>query len=196
LDTLQSETIPESVDKGKKRSGVVKFLVDILETLIWAVVLFVLINLVSARVRVDGGSMMPTLTNGELVIVNKLIYRLGEPKRGDIIVFYFPVDPSQEFIKRVIGLPGDQVSIHKGVITINGQRLEEAYLSVNTSYEGDWTVAEGQLFVLGDNRNNSLDSRNWGTVPMDYVIGKAFFIYWPLNTLGIVEHGSPALLTP
>jgi signal peptidase I len=196
VDTYPSETIAEPVEKKKKQSGVVKFLVDILETLIWAVVLFVLINLVSARVRVDGGSMMPTLTNGELVIVNKLVYHLGEPERGDIIVFYFPVDPSQEFIKRVIGLPGDQVSIHKGAISINGQRLDEPYLSVNTSYDGDWSVAEGQLFVLGDNRNNSLDSHNWGTVPMDYVIGKALFIYWPFNTLGIIEHGSPALLTP
>jgi signal peptidase I len=196
VDTYPSETIAEPVEKKKKKSGVVKFLVDILETLIWAVVLFVLINLVSARVRVDGGSMMPTLTNGELVIVNKLVYHLGEPERGDIIVFYFPVDPSQEFIKRVIGLPGDQVSIHKGAININGQRLDEPYLSVNTSYDGDWTVAEGQLFVLGDNRNNSLDSHNWGTVPMDYVIGKALFIYWPLNTLGIIEHASPALVTP
>lgn len=196
MDTYKSETIAEPVEKRKQQSGVVKFLVDVLETLIWAVVLFVLINLVSARVRVDGGSMMPTLTNGELVIVNKLGYRLGEPERGDIIVFYFPVDPSQEFIKRVIGLPGDQVSIHKGTISINGQRLEEPYLSVNTSYDGDWTVAEEQLFVLGDNRNNSLDSHNWGTVPMDYVIGKALFIYWPLNTLGVIEHGSPALVTP
>jgi signal peptidase I len=175
---------------------VVKFLVDILETLIWAVVLFVLINLVSARVRVDGTSMLPTLTNGELVIVNKLVYRLSEPARGDIIVFYFPVDPSQEFIKRVVGLPGDQVSIHKGAISINGQQLEEPYLTVTTNYDGDWTVAEEQLFVLGDNRNNSLDSHNWGTVPMDYVIGKALFIYWPFNALGIIEHGEAQLVAP
>lgn len=196
MDTTQSETIPETVDKGKKRSGVVKFLVDILETLIWAVVLFVLINLVSARVRVDGTSMLPTLTNGELVIVNKLVYRLSEPARGDIIVFYFPVDPSQEFIKRVVGLPGDQVSIHKGAISINGQQLEEPYLTVTTNYDGDWTVAEEQLFVLGDNRNNSLDSHNWGTVPMDYVIGKALFIYWPFNALGIIEHGEAQLVAP
>ena len=196
MDTHQPETIVEPVEKKKQQPGVVKFLVDVLETLIWAVVLFVLINLVSARIRVDGGSMLPTLTNGELVIVNKLVYRLGEPKRGDIIVFYFPVDPSQEFIKRVIGLPGDQVSIHKGTVTINGQRLEEPYLSVYTNYDGDWTVGEGQLFVLGDNRNNSLDSHNWGTVPMDYVIGKASFIYWPFDNLGIVEHGSPVLAAP
>jgi len=196
VDTLQAETIPDAMDKGKRRSGLMKALVDILETLIWAVVLFVLINLVTARVRVDGSSMLPTLTNEERVIVNKLAYRLGEPERGDIIVFYFPVDPSQEFIKRVIGLPGDQVSIHKGDILINGQRLEEPYLDARIRYEGDWTVAEGQLFVLGDNRNNSLDSHNWGTVPFDYVIGKALFIYWPFNTLGMVEHGSPQLVVP
>jgi signal peptidase I len=196
VDTLQAETIPDAMDKGKRRSGLMKALVDILETLIWAVVLFVLINLVTARVRVDGSSMLPTLTNGERAIVNKLAYRLGKPERGDIIVFYFPVDPSQEFIKRVIGLPGDQVSIHKGVILINGQRLEEPYLDARIRYEGDWTVADGQLFVLGDNRNNSLDSHNWGTVPFDYVIGKALFIYWPFNTLGVVEHGLPQLVAP
>ena len=196
MNTLQSETAPALVEKGKKRSGVVKFLIDVLETLIWAVLLFVLINLVSARVRVDGASMLPTLTNGELVIVNKLAYRLGEPSRGDIIVFHFPVDPSQEFIKRVIGLPGDQVSIHKGAILINGQRLEEPYLPVTTNYDGDWTVGDDQLFVLGDNRNNSLDSHNWGTVPMDYVIGKALFIYWPLNSLGIITHAEPQLVAP
>ncbi len=196
MNTLQSETAPALVEKGKKRSGMVKFLVDVLETLIWAVLLFVLINLVSARVRVDGASMLPTLTNGELVIVNKLAYRLGEPSRGDIIVFHFPVDPSQEFIKRVIGLPGDQVSIHKGAILINGQRLDEPYLPVTTNYDGDWTVGEDQLFVLGDNRNNSLDSHNWGTVPMDYVIGKALFIYWPFNSLGIITHGEPQLVAP
>jgi len=183
-------------DKSKKRSGAVKFLVDILETIIWAVLLYVLITLVSERVRVDGASMLPTLNNGELVIVNKLAYRLGEPARGDIIVFYFPVDPSQEFIKRVIGLPGDQVSIHKGTILINGQRMEEPYLSVMPKYDGDWTVADGQLFVLGDNRNNSLDSHNWGTVPMDYVIGKALFIYWPFSSLRVVTHGEPQLVAP
>lgn len=193
---MQSETVPAAVEKGKKRSGVAKLLVDVLETIIWAVLLFVLINLISARVRVDGASMFPTLTNGELVIVNKLAYRLGEPARGDVLVFYYPVDPSQEFIKRVVGLPGDQVSIHKGTILINGQRLEEPYIPVTVNYDGDWTVGADQLFVLGDNRNNSLDSHNWGMVPMEYVIGKALFKYWPLNSLGIIAHGEPRLVAP
>lgn len=196
MDTLRSKSLQEPVEKEKKQPGLVKFLVEILETVLWAVVIFVLINLVSTRIRVDGASMEPTLTNGELVIVNKLSYRLGEPARGDIIVFHFPVDPSKEFIKRVVGLPGDQVSIHDGVIFINGQRLEEPYISIDTNYLGEWTVEQDQLFVLGDNRNNSLDSHNWGTVPMDYVIGKALFIYWPLNALSVIQHGAPELGMP
>lgn len=196
MESLQSESLPKQVEKKKSQSGAIKFVVDILETLLWAVVLFVLINLVSARIRVDGASMQPTLVNGELVIVNKLAFRLGEPERGDIIVFHFPIDPSQEFIKRVVGLPGDQISIHDGAIYVNGQQLQEPYLSVKPNYWGDWDVAEDTLFVLGDNRNNSLDSHNWGTVPMDYVIGKALFIYWPLSNLGIIQHSEPQLVTP
>lgn len=191
MDTTQSESLPEGRTNGKYLSPVVKFLVDILETLLWAAALFILVNLVSARVRVDGASMEPTLINGELVIVNKLAYRLGEPARGDIIVFHFPVDPTQEFIKRVIGLPGDAVSIRDGSIFVNGQQLNEPYISVSTDYLGEWVVAEDQLFVLGDNRNHSLDSHNWGTVPMDYVIGKALFIYWPLSSLGVIPHDTP-----
>ena len=193
MQSLESEALPE---KGKKRSGAVKFLVEILETLLWVVLLYVLISLVSARIRVDGNSMEPNFSNGELVLINKLAYRLGEPERGDIIVFHYPVDPSQEFIKRVVGLPGDQVHIEKGSIYINGLLLEEPYISYRFDYWGDWTVEEGQLFVLGDNRNNSLDSHNWGTVPLDYVIGKALFVYWPFNVLGLVEHGEPQLGQP
>jgi len=196
VESLQSESLPETAQKEKGRSGVIKFLVDILETVLWAVALFVLINLVSARVRVDGDSMKPTLFNGELAIVSKLAYRLGEPARGDIIVFHFPIDPTQEFIKRVIGLPGDAVSIHDGAIYVNGLQLQEPYLDIKPDYWGDWTVAEDALFVLGDNRNNSLDSHNWGTVPMEYVIGKALFVYWPFSNLGIIQHSEPQLVTP
>jgi signal peptidase I len=196
LDTLQPEPLPEPIEKGKSSVSVGKFVIDILETLIWAMIIFIAINAVSTRIRVDGGSMEPTLFNGELVIVNKLAYRLGVPARGDIIVFHYPRDPSQEFIKRVVGLPGDQVNITDGHIYVNGQRLEEPYISISPNYLGNWSVLENQLFVLGDNRNNSLDSHNWGTVPMDYVIGKALFIYWPLSTLGVVPHREPQLVAP
>jgi signal peptidase I len=196
LDTLQSDVLPETIEKGKNQSSPVKFLIDVLETLIWAVIIFVAINAISARIRVDGASMEPTLHNGELIIINKLSYRLGDPQRGDIIVFHYPRDPSQEFIKRVVGLPGDQVTITDGNIYVNGQRLEEPYISISPNYLGSWVVPEGQLFVLGDNRNNSRDSHEWGTLPMEYVIGKALFIYWPINTVGIVRHGTPQLVAP
>ncbi|MCU0485700.1 MAG: signal peptidase I [Anaerolineales bacterium] len=154
-------------------------LVDILETLILALVLFFAINLVTARIRVDGQSMEPTLATGQLVLVNKLAYRLGEPAIGDIVVFYFPRDPQQEYIKRLIGLPGDQVKIENGAVYVNGQALDEPYLAIHPAYTGNWTVPEGQIFVLGDNRNNSSDSHRWGTVPMEYIVGKAVVVYWP-----------------
>lgn len=154
-------------------------MVDILETLVLALILFYAINLTTARIRVDGQSMEPTLSTGQLVVVNKLAYRLGEPTIGDIVVFYFPRDPDQEYIKRLIGLPGDQVKIEDGTVYVNGQALDEPYLAIHPNYTGSWTVPSNQVFVLGDNRNNSSDSHRWGTVPLDYIVGKALVVYWP-----------------
>jgi signal peptidase I len=188
LDTSQPEVIPDQSEQKESRSGFLTFVVDILETLVLSVVLFVSINALSARIRVDGASMEPSLFSGEYVIVSKLSYRLGRPQRGDIIVFHFPRDPKEEYIKRVIGLPGDQVVISDGFVYVNGQRLDEVYLRAKPNYSGNWTVPEGQLFVLGDNRNNSSDSHNWGTVPMDYVVGKAVLVYWPPPAWGLIEH--------
>jgi signal peptidase I len=146
------------------------------------------INLISARNRVDGASMEPTLVSGEYVVVNRLSYRLGSPQRGDIIVFHPPVNPEEEYIKRVIGLPGDEVEVKDGMVYVNGQPLQESYLNVKTNYAGTWNVPQDQLFVLGDNRINSSDSRNWGTVPMNYVVGKAVLVYWPPPDWGLVDH--------
>jgi signal peptidase I len=188
LDTSQPEVVPDQSEQKESRSGFLTFVVDILETLVLSVVLFVSINALSARIRVDGASMEPSLFSGEYVIVSKLSYHLGKPQRGDIIVFHFPRDPKEEYIKRVIGLPGDQVVISDGFVYVNGQRLDEVYLRAKPNYSGNWTVPEGQLFVLGDNRNNSSDSHNWGTVPMDYVVGKAVLVYWPPPAWGLIEH--------
>jgi signal peptidase I len=187
LSTYQTEVELEST-QPKKRSGFLRFLLDVLETLVLSVVLFVGINAVSARIRVDGESMVPTLTSGEYVIVSRLSYRIGTPQRGDIIVFHFPRDPKEEYIKRVIGLPGDEVQVMNGQVYINGQPLNESYLDVKMNYTGTWRVPAGQLFVLGDNRNNSSDSHDWGTVPMDYVVGKAILVYWPPLDWGLVGH--------
>jgi len=182
------EYAPEPSQREEKRSGFMRFMVDVLETLVLSVVLFVSINLISARIRVDGASMEPTLVSGEYVIVNRLSYRLGNPRQGDIIVFHYPVNPEEEFIKRVIGLPGDQIEVKNGSVYVNGQILEENYLRARTNYLGTWTVPEGNLFVLGDNRNNSSDSHDWGTVPMEYVVGKAVLVYWPPPAWGLIDH--------
>lgn len=188
MNTNQSGLVPELSKPKGKRTGFLNFLVDVLETLILSVVLFVSINVISARIRVDGASMEPTLVSGEYVIVSRLSYRLGSPQRGDIIVFHFPRDPNEEYIKRIIGLPGDVVAVNGGSVYVNGQQLDETYLKVKTNYIGTWEVPAGQLFVLGDNRNNSSDSHDWGTVPMDYVVGKALLVYWPPPSWGLIDH--------
>jgi len=132
--------------------------------------------------------MLPTMVSGEYVVINRLSYRFGSPLPGDIIVFHYPRNPSEEYIKRVIGLPGDIVEVKNGAVYVNGQPLVENYLSVKMDYTGKWEVPAGQLFVLGDNRNNSSDSHDWGTVPMDYVIGKAVLVYWPPPSWGLINH--------
>lgn len=188
---------PEEQETGEKKgSGIWRFMLDLLETVVLSVLLFLAINAVSARIRVDGFSMEPTLRNGEFVIVNKLAYRFGEPQIGDVIVFHYPRDPEQEYIKRVIGLAGDQVRISNGQVFVDGQPIEEPYISAPPRYESDWVVPEDSLFVLGDNRNNSSDSHNWGPVPMQNVIGKAFFVYWPPEQWGLIEHLSAASAAP
>jgi signal peptidase I len=196
LQQFHSDSVPEYSQADNKRPGFLRFLLDVVETLILSVILFAAINAVSARIRVDGASMEPTLKSGEFVIVNKLAYMIGKPQVGDVIVFHYPRDPSQEYIKRVIGLPGDQVSVRAGRVYLNGQPLEEDYIAANPVYEAGLTVPPGGLFVLGDNRNNSSDSHNWGTVPLNYVVGKALFVYWPPTEWGMLEQPSTASAAP
>ena len=186
METTQPETQAQPVTE--QPSNWKRFVLDILETLILAVVLYFGINAVSARVRVDGFSMNPTLQNGEYILVNKLAYKTGKPVRGDIVVFIFPINPQEDLIKRVIGLPGESVSIHNGVVKVNGLALTEPYIANPPAYEGDWTVPEGQLFVLGDNRNDSRDSHQWGLLPIENVIGKAVLIYWPPPEWELINH--------
>ncbi|NOY97663.1 MAG: signal peptidase I [Chloroflexi bacterium] len=163
-------------------------MLDLLETILLSVVLFLGINAISARVRVDGFSMRPTLENGEYVLVNKLAYKANLPRHGDIIVFHFPMDPNQDFIKRVIGRPGDEVKIEAGQVIVNGETLDEPYIAAAPRYTGDWLVPDGYLFVLGDNRNDSSDSHSWGLVPMENVIGKAILVYWPPPEWNVIDH--------
>lgn len=165
-----------------------QIVLDIVETVVLALVLFLGINAVSARVRVDGFSMNPTLLDGEFVLVNRLAYRTGDMQRGDIIVFRSTTSPDLDLIKRIIGLPGDIISVQNGQVIINSQVLSEPYIAAAPNYNGQWQVPEGNLFVLGDNRNDSSDSHQWGLLPFDNIVGKAIIIYWPPPDWNIIEH--------
>jgi signal peptidase I len=181
--------VPEEVqipEQEKMNWG--RFALDIIETLVLAVILFLGINAVSARVRVDGFSMIPTLKDGEFVLVSKLNYKFGDVERGDIIVFHYPMDPEQELIKRVIGLPGDTIDVQNGTVSVNGQILDEPYIEAAPAYYGNWIVPEDHLFVLGDNRNDSSDSHSWGFLPFEKVVGKAVVIYWPPPLWEVIRH--------
>lgn len=188
---LHSEAAPEPVAQETPRQGFKRFALDLLETLLLSLLLFFAINAISARIRVDGSSMEPTLHNGEFLIVNKLAYKFGSPQIGDVVVFHFPGNPEQEYIKRIIGLPGDNVVIVNGQVRVNDQPLDEPYISAPPAYEDSLTVPAGTLYVLGDNRNNSSDSHSWGPVALDQVVGKAILIYWPPEEWGVVEHVQP-----
>jgi signal peptidase I len=165
-----------------------QFLGEVLQTILIAGLLFIAVNLLTARIRVEGISMEPNLHEGQFVIVSRLAYRWDIPQRGDIIVFHYPLSPDRRFIKRVIGLPGDTVSIQSGKVFVNGQELDEPYLAVEPRYSGEWSINENEVFVLGDNRNNSSDSQNWGSLPIENIIGKAFLIYWPPTEAGVIPH--------
>lgn len=185
---LDNQPQPDPVAEQEQPINWKRFLLDILETLVLAVVLFFGINAVSARVRVDGFSMRPTLQDGEYILINKLAYKLGEPMRGDIVVFVFPMNPEEDLIKRIIGLPGDTISVQGGVLSINGVAIDEPYINAPPAYSGTWQVAEGELYVLGDNRNDSRDSHQWGLLPVENVIGRAVLIYWPPKEWKVIEH--------
>ncbi len=184
---LPLDAEPEPI-ASQSNHPVWRFLLDLLENIVLAVVVFLTINTLTARVRVDGYSMRPTLENGEYVLVNRMAYRFSEPQRGDIIVFHSPLNPREDFIKRIIGLPGDTVEIYDGQVFVNGYAITEPYIQAAPSYRGKWEVPAGHFFVLGDNRNDSSDSHAWGTLDANLVIGKAVLVYWPAEQIKILSH--------
>jgi signal peptidase I len=193
MEEYRSEFITEPQGVVENSKNYLRLILDVLETLFLAGILFLAINIVSARIRVDGSSMEPTLQNGQFVLVNKFAYRLGTPMMGDVIVFHYPRDPEQEYIKRVIGLSGDKIDIVNGQVFVNDQLIQEPYIAASPNYGPEsWIVPNGALFVLGDNRNNSSDSHSWGSVPVEYVIGKAFVIYWPPFQWGLIQSNAAA----
>jgi signal peptidase I len=168
-------------------SGLGGALRELIETLILTLVIFILIRFAVQNFRIEGYSMEPNFHDGQFLIVNKLIYMLRPPERGDVIVFIPPNNTTRDFIKRVIGLPGDRVEIANGKVYVNGEMLDEPYpLNHGTYSASPVTVPPEEYFVLGDNRNNSSDSHSWGTVSAKKIIGKAWIVYWPPQAMGLV----------
>lgn len=174
------------------------WLIDLAETLAIAGAIFFIIYAFLLRpFQVNGSSMYPTFVNGEFVFTNLLSQRFGPLKRGDVIVFKAPPDQSKDYIKRIIGIPGDTVKIQDGNVYLNGKKLDEsAYLSGNVKTQGRGFANEGKdilvspksYFVMGDNRVYSSDSRDWGLVLFDKVIGQSAFVYWPINRMRLVHN--------
>ncbi len=154
-----------------------------------ATAIFIVIFVIQP-VKVEGTSMQPRLVDQERIFVNRFIYRFEDIHRGDVVVFWYPRDTNKSFIKRVVAVPGDLVEILNGVVFVNGSEVKEPYLKPefrdHESFSKTVVPAE-QYFVLGDHRNSSNDSRNWGFVPRGLIYGKAFFVYWPMSRLGVVE---------
>lgn len=161
--------------------------------LVISVILAVLVILFLYQpVKVEGTSMMPSLVDQERIFINKFVYRfgIGDINRGDLVVFWYPGDLSKSYIKRVIGLPGDTVEFDDGMVLVNGKALQEDYVLDeyrDRSSAPPYKVREDEYFVLGDHRSSSNDSRAWGGVPKTHIYGKAVFVYWPLDKVGVLR---------
>lgn len=166
------------------------FLRDTLLTVILTIVIFFVVQATIQVSIVNGSSMEPDLNDGQRIVVNKAVYYLQEPQRGDIIVFHPPHNPrATPFIKRVIGLPGDTVEIKKGIVYINGYPLEEPYIKEEPTYTlSEKNITQNNYFVLGDNRNNTSDSHIWGNVPRPNIVGKAWISIWPPESWGLAPN--------
>lgn len=193
----------QSSPGSNSRSQTIRAVREIVETLLLAALIFFLVRLVVLNFRVDGQSMTPNLENEQMLLVNRNAYEsvdwqgnkfypFDPPERGDIVVFNPPAESDKPYIKRIIGLPGDEVTFNNGQVFVNGVMLDEDYIEDRTRCQRndycDVIVPEGEIFVLGDHRSNSSDSRVFGPVPIESVIGKAWLSYWPISDIGFVPH--------
>ena len=201
---LLAETTPETMSAAIR---------EFIEAVLLALLVFFLIQVSVQNFRVEGSSMEPTLEDAEYLLVNKMVYQkidmqrlaglipfwsvkqpdkrfvFHQPRRGDVIVFRYPLDPQRDFVKRVVGGPGDTVEIRRGTVYVNNVPLDEPYITQEQSSEfmGPRLLRQDEYFVLGDNRGASNDSRDWGPVPMKNIIGKVWVTYWPLSKLGLMS---------
>jgi len=162
---------------------------EIVETIALTLIIFLVIRFAIQSYRVEGISMQPGLQTDEYVMVNKIAYLFHAPERGDVIVFHYPLDTTKDFIKRVIGVPGDTISYDSQTVTVDNVVLNEPYLShaVNPSAVKPFIVPQNDYFVMGDNRPVSDDSRSWGFVPSYDIVGKAVMVYWPFSSWELIN---------
>lgn len=189
-DAAGSAGIRTDVAQPKLSTGR-SFVRELLETVLLIAAIYAFVNLATARFVVDGHSMLPNFDTDQFIIVSRLSYILGEPERGDVVVFHFPEDPERDFIKRIIGLPGEKVTILGGRVYIDEELLDEPYIErfcSRISCDGEWLVGEDEFFVLGDNRSASKDSQDFGPVHRKFLVGRAFVRYWPPEDWALIEH--------
>ncbi len=169
-------------------------LLEITETVLLALLIFFGTRMVVQNFRVDGGSMVPALENGEFLLVNKLAYVAAQPSRGDVVVFRSPAKPDEDLVKRIVGLPNETVEFRDGGVYLDGRRLDEGdyYAGITGSRTGrSLVVPEQAYFVLGDNRGQSIDSRSFGIVPGASIVGQVWLVYWPVGKFGVLPGDTP-----
>ncbi len=167
---------------------------ELFKTILFVVVVTVLFDMAIPRSLVEGSSMQPTFYNDERLVISRINYLINKPERGDVVVFNTldPRKPQDMLIKRIIGLPGETVEIRDGAVYINGDLLDEPYIAEpcrpTLCSDRRWELGDDEYFVMGDNRNHSNDSRAFGAVSYDHIVGMVIFRYWPLNRIGVIHH--------
>lgn len=192
IEARLSAPVPQTETAERRRASLISTIAWFRDLMLSVLIAVLVILLLYRPVKVEGTSMMPSLFDQERLFINQFSYKfgLGDIRRGDTVVFWFPEDRTQSYIKRVIGLPGDTVSVDDGYVLVNGKKLVENY--VPAEYRDDRSypsrvVPPDDYFVLGDHRVSSNDSRAWGFVPRNYIYGRAVFVFWPPDRIGSVR---------
>jgi signal peptidase I len=193
IEEIVVEEQPHHLVEGERVSlartfGGRSLLREVLETALLTAIIFLVLNTTTGRFQVRGSSMEPTLYDGQYMLISKVTYWIHPPERGDVIVFHPPNDPGDDYIKRIVGLPGERVEIQNGHVSVDGVLLQEPYIANPGSYAGVWELGDRDYFVLGDNRRNSSDSHTWGMFPEENIVGKAWLCYWPPERWDLVTH--------
>ncbi len=188
---LQQQQADSFARPSLKFGNLRQSLQEIVETILLIGLIYTLVNLACARFVVEGPSMQPTFHTGQYVLVSRVNYLLGTPARGDVVVFHFPGNPHEDYIKRIVGLPGERVEIRDTMVYVDGIQMNEPYINeacTETSCRDNlWQLGEDEYFVMGDNRNHSSDSRAFGAVKRDLIVGEALVRYWPPQDWGIIQ---------